>query len=54
MAACDAYMAKPLRYRELYRPIDALLPAREATLVSLRPSGTARRRPRSRSLRPTR
>ncbi len=41
MAACDAYMAKPLRYRELYRLIDALLPAREATLVSLRPSGTA-------------
>jgi two-component system cell cycle response regulator DivK len=27
LAGCDAYIAKPLRYRELYRAIDALLVA---------------------------
>lgn len=26
VAGCDAYMAKPLRYKELYAAIDALLP----------------------------
>ena len=26
IAGCDAYIAKPLRYRELYDAIDALLP----------------------------
>jgi len=25
IAGCDAYMAKPLRYQELYAAIDALL-----------------------------
>jgi two-component system cell cycle response regulator DivK len=28
VAGCDAYIAKPLRYQELYTAIDALLPAR--------------------------
>ena len=26
MAGCDAYIAKPLRYQDLYDAIDALLP----------------------------
>jgi len=29
-AGCDAYIAKPLRYQELYAAIDALLPGGEA------------------------
>ncbi len=29
-AGCDAYIAKPLRYRELYAAIDALLPGQVA------------------------
>jgi len=29
VAGCDAYIAKPLRYQELYAAIDGLLPARE-------------------------
>src|SRR5471032_232056 len=29
-AGCDAYIAKPLRYQELYAAIDALLPAQVA------------------------
>jgi two-component system, cell cycle response regulator DivK len=28
IAGCDAYIAKPLRYRELYEVIDGLLPAK--------------------------
>ena len=28
-AGCDAYIAKPLRYQDLYRAIDALLAVRE-------------------------
>jgi len=27
IAGCDAYIAKPLRYQDLYRAIDALLPS---------------------------
>lgn len=30
-AGCDAYIAKPLRYQELYRAIDALLSERQST-----------------------
>jgi len=30
VAGCDAYIAKPLRYQELYAAIDALLPGGEA------------------------
>ena len=30
MAGCDAYIAKPLRYRELYAAIDGLLAGRAA------------------------
>ncbi|WP_317205139.1 response regulator [Janthinobacterium sp.] len=30
VAGCDGYIAKPLRYRELYAAIDALLAARAA------------------------
>ena len=29
VAGCDAYIAKPLRYQELYAAIDTLLPKRE-------------------------
>ena len=29
VAGCDAYIAKPLRYQELYAAIDALLPGSE-------------------------
>jgi two-component system cell cycle response regulator DivK len=29
VAGCDAYIAKPLRYRELYAAIDSLLVKRE-------------------------
>ncbi|MES2151221.1 MAG: response regulator [Pseudomonadota bacterium] len=28
LAGCDAYIAKPLRYQELYAAIDSLLPAK--------------------------
>lgn len=31
LAGCDAYIAKPLRYRELYAAIDALLPGQTDT-----------------------
>lgn len=30
LAGCDAYIAKPLRYRQLYAAIDALLPPVDA------------------------
>ena len=33
LAGCDAYIAKPLRYRELYQVIDSLLPAGAAEPV---------------------
>jgi two-component system, cell cycle response regulator DivK len=32
VAGCDAYIAKPLRYKELYTAIDALLPPQRAAL----------------------
>jgi two-component system cell cycle response regulator DivK len=31
LAGCDAYIAKPLRYQELYAAIDALLPRHAGT-----------------------
>ena len=34
IAGCDAYIAKPLRYKELYAAIDALLPQREPAAIS--------------------
>ncbi|RYG23142.1 MAG: response regulator [Burkholderiales bacterium] len=34
MAGCDGYIAKPLRYRELYATINSLLPADSASAVS--------------------
>ena len=36
VAGCDAYIAKPLRYRELYAAINALLPA-AGTLAGSKP-----------------
>ncbi|HSH91443.1 MAG TPA: response regulator [Ramlibacter sp.] len=36
-AGCDAYIAKPLRYRELYAAIDALLAASAARLITPAP-----------------
>ena len=42
MTACETRTWRSrCAYRVLYRLIDVLLPAREATLVSLGPSGTA-------------
>ncbi len=32
IAGCDAYIAKPLRYQDLYRAIDALLPSATAVV----------------------
>lgn len=32
-AGCDGYIAKPLRYQELYAAIDALLPKHTAAIV---------------------
>ncbi|MES2936910.1 MAG: response regulator [Pseudomonadota bacterium] len=37
-AGCDAYIAKPLRYQELYASIDQLLAARDAGTAALPPS----------------
>ena len=34
VAGCDAYIAKPLRYRELYNAIDTLLAKREPHALS--------------------
>ena len=31
VAGCDAYIAKPLRYRDLYDAIDSLLPRKTGT-----------------------
>ena len=41
LAGCDAYIAKPLRYKELYAAIDLLLAGRPATSVTpwLAPAG---------------
>jgi two-component system cell cycle response regulator DivK len=33
IAGCDAYIAKPVRYRELYAAIDALLTDRKTSVV---------------------
>ena len=37
VAGCDAYIAKPLRYQELYAAIDALLTARNPSAVEMNP-----------------
>ena len=41
LAGCDAYIAKPLRYRELYEAVDRLLPRTvpEGPAVSVLPGG---------------
>jgi len=42
LAGCDAYIAKPLRYQELYATIDALLlAAREKAAGQVNPFGAA-------------
>ena len=38
VAGCDAYIAKPLRYQELYAAIDKLLPAQHSGTCLLHPS----------------
>lgn len=40
-AGCDAYMAKPLRYKELYLVIDTLLAEKNAQALEANPFGLA-------------
>lgn len=38
MAGCDAYIAKPLRYQELYAAIDALLAKAQQPAAAVKPA----------------